>query len=258
AGEVAGGKGGGLLHGTQASLWHACHSDRHSGRTVRAVARARAAEPSTGGGDGAGTDRPAIHGRRPARHPHLRKEKESELNYGEGRVFLRGKIWHIAWHENGVEERESTHQTDELVARQRLREKLEMMRAGRRPLSSKELTVERLCDEVVRKYKRKNQNVEDALTNQRIWTRALGATTVLHKVADRVSALIEEWQEAEEDEQGRPLDDGYSDATINRRMAFLQTGARELEFQPLWDIAKKHRIREDNVRDAYMNPDEFM
>jgi len=180
------------------------------------------------------------------------------MNYGEGRVFLRGRIWHIAWHENGVEERESTHQTDELVARQRLREKLEMVRAGRRPLSSKELTVERLCDEVVRKYKRKNQNVEDALTNQRIWTRALGATTVLHKVADRVSALIEEWQEAEEDEQGRPLDEGYSDATINRRMAFLQTGARELDFQPLWDIAKKHRIREDNVRDAYMNPDEFM
>lgn len=179
------------------------------------------------------------------------------MNYGEGRVFLRGRIWHIAWHENGEEERESTHQTDELVARQRLREKLEAVQTGRRPLSNKELTVDRLCLEVVGKFKRKHQNVEDAESNRRIWIRALGATTSLHKVADRIKGLIIDWQEAEEDELGRPLDDGYSDATINRRLAFLQTGARELNFQPLWDISKKHKITEDNVRDAYMNPEEF-
>src|SRR5262245_7539262 len=155
------------------------------------------------------------------------------MNYGEGRVFQRGTIWHIAWHDDGEEFRESTHQTDELVARQRLREKLEAAATGRRVLSNKELTVDRLCEEVVRKFKRKNQNIEDALSNQRIWVRALGATTSLHKVADRVPHLIEEWQEAEEDELGRPLDDGYSDATINRRLAFLQTGARELKFLAL-------------------------
>ena len=179
------------------------------------------------------------------------------MNYGEGRVFLRGKIWHIAWHDNGVEDRESTHQTDELVARQRLREKLEAIQTGRRPLSNKELTVDRLCLEVIAKYKRKKQNVPEAEYTARIWHRALGATTSLHKVADRVKGLILEWQEAEEDEQGRPLDDGYSDATINRRLSFLQTGARELKFEPLWDICKIHKIPEDNVREAYMNPVEF-
>jgi integrase len=179
------------------------------------------------------------------------------VNYGEGRVWQRGNVWHIAWHEDGEEFRESAHTTDELVARQRLREKLEAAQTGRRTLSNKELTVDRLCQEVVRKYKRKNQNVEDAVSNQRIWIRALGATTSLHKVADRVPGLIEEWQEAEEDEAGRPLDDGYSDATINRRLAFLQTGAGLLKFMPLLSIAKDHKIREDNVRDAYMNPDEF-
>ena len=179
------------------------------------------------------------------------------MNYGEGRVFLRGKIWHIAWHDNGVEDRESTHQTDELVARQRLREKLEAIQTGRRPLSNKELTVDRLCLEVIAKYKRKKQNVHEAEYTARVWRRALGATTSLHKVADRVKALILEWQEAEEDEQERPLDDGYSDATINRRLSFLQTGARELKFQPLWDVCKIHKIPEDNVRDAYMNPVEF-
>jgi len=179
------------------------------------------------------------------------------MNYGDGRVWKRGTIWHIAWHEHGEEKRESTHQDDELVARARLREKVEAARHGRRTLSSKELTVERLCREVIDKFKRKHQNVEDAASNTRIWTRALGAKTSLHKVADRVKGLILEWQEAEEDEQGRPLDDGYSDATINRRLAFLQTGAREMNFQPLWDISKKHKIPEDNVRDAYMNPIEF-
>jgi len=179
------------------------------------------------------------------------------MTYGEGRPFLRGRIWHIAWHEDGVEHRESTHQTDELVARQRLREKLEAIQTGRRPLSNKELTVDRLCLEVIAKYKRKKQNVREAEYTARVWRRALGATTTLHKVADRVKGLILEWQEAEEDEQERPLDDGYSDATINRRLSFLQTGARELDFQPLWNVCKTHKIPEDNVRDAYMNPVEF-
>lgn len=179
------------------------------------------------------------------------------MEYGEGRVFKRGSIWNIAWHEDGEERRESTHQTDELVARARLREKIEAVQTGQRLLSSKELTVERLCREVVRNFKLQKQNVEDALSNQRIWTRALGETTLLHKVPDRVKKLIEEWREAEEDEQGRPLDDGYSDATINRRLAFLQGGARLLKFMPLWDIAKQYKVSEDNVRDAYMSPAEF-
>src|SRR5262245_12410684 len=179
------------------------------------------------------------------------------MNYGEGRVLLRGTIWHIAWHHDGVEDRESTHQTDELVARQRLREKLEAIQTGCRPLSNKELTVDRLCLEVIAKYKRKKQNVREAEYTARIWQRALGATTSLRKVADRVKGLILEWQEAEEDESGRPLDDGYSDATINRRLSFLQTGARELKFEPLWDVCNTHKIPEDNVRDAYMNPVEF-
>jgi integrase len=179
------------------------------------------------------------------------------MEYGDGRVWRRGNTWHIAWHEHGDEKRESAHTTDELVARALLREKVEAARTGQRILSSKELTVERLCLEVIGKFKRKHQNIEDAESNTRIWTRALGATTSLHKVPDRVKALILDWQEAEEDELGRPLDDGYTDATINRRLAFLQTGARELKFLPLWDICTKHKIAEDNVRDAYMNPEEF-
>jgi hypothetical protein len=160
------------------------------------------------------------------------------MEYGDGRVALRGRIWHIAWHDNGAEERESTHQTDELVARQRLREKLEGIQTGRRPLSSKELTVEALCRCVIRDFKTQEQNVEDAESNARIWRRAPGAGTTLYKVLDRIPALIEDWQEAEEDEQGRPLDDGYSNATINRRLAFLQKGARLLKFLPLHDVAK--------------------
>jgi integrase len=179
------------------------------------------------------------------------------MDYGDGRVFLRGRIWHIAWHDNGAEERESTHQTDELVARQRLREKIEGVKTGQRPLTAKELTVGALCREVIAKYKRKKQNLREAEYTARIWTRTLGDGYSLYKVADRVKGLILEWQEAEEDEQGRPLDDGYSDATINRRLSFLQTGARELKFVPLHDICKKHKIPEDNVRDAYMNPEEF-
>jgi integrase len=179
------------------------------------------------------------------------------MEYGEGRVFLRGRIWHIAWCVDGIEDRESTHQTDELVARQRLREKLEELRAGNRPLTAKDFTIGTLCREVIAKYKRKKQNVHEAEYTTRIWTRALGDGYSLYKVADRVKGLIREWQEAEEDEQGRPLDDGYSDATINRRLAFLQTGARELKFLPLYDISKQHKIPEDNVRDAYMNPEEF-
>ena len=179
------------------------------------------------------------------------------MNYGEGRVFLRGRIWHIAWHENGVEERESTHQTDELVARTRLREKLEMVRAGRRPLASKDLTIDALCCEMIARFKRKKQNVREAEYNARVWQAAVGGTTSLYKVADRIKGLIRDWQEAEVDDQGEILDDGYADATINRRLAFLQTGARELNFLPLFDVAKVYKISEDNVRDAYMNPDEF-
>lgn len=179
------------------------------------------------------------------------------MEYGEGRVFLRGRMWHIAWHIDGQEQRESTHQTDELVARQRLREKLEAVRAGQRPLTAKELTVGALCREVIAKYKRKRQNVYEAEYIARVWTRTLGENYSLYQVADRVKGLILEWQETEEDEQGRPLDTGYSDATINRWLSFLQTGARELSFAPLHDICKKHKLLEDNVRDAYMNPVEF-
>lgn len=184
------------------------------------------------------------------------------MEYGDGRVFTRGTIFHIAWHVDGVEQRESTHQTDELVARARLREKVEAARCGRTLLSNKELTVETLCQGVIRDFKTQEQNVEDAVSNARIWRRALGAGTSLHRVLDRIPALIEDWQEAEEDAQGRPLDDGYSNATINRRLAFLQKGARLLKFLPLHDVAKPtkrggFKLREDNVRDAYMNPVEF-
>lgn len=179
------------------------------------------------------------------------------MKYGEGRVFRRGTIMHLAWCVNGVEDRESTYQTDELVAQRMLREKLESLRAGERPLTASELTIGALCREVIAKYKRKKQNVKEAEYTARIWTRALGEGYSLYKVPDRVKTLIIEWQEAEEDERGQPLDDGYSDATINRRLAFLQTGARELKFGPLHDISKKHKIPEDNVRDAYMNPEEF-
>ena len=179
------------------------------------------------------------------------------MNYGEGRVWRRGTIWHIAWHEDGAEFRESTHQTDELVARARLREKLEAAATGRRTLSSKELTVDTLCREMIARFKRKKQNVKEAEYNARVWRAAVGGSTSLYKVADRVKGLIRDWQDAEEDEDGNILDEPYADATINRRLAFLQAGARELKFTPLWTVAKDFKLREDNVRDAYMNPVEF-
>src|SRR5262245_21681002 len=180
------------------------------------------------------------------------------MTYGEGRVFLRGRIWHIAWHDgHGGEERESTHQTDELVARARLREKLETIQTGRRPLSNKALTVDALLRESNGRFKRKKQNVKEAEYNARVWRAAVGSSTSLYQVADRIKGLIRDWQDAEEDEDGNILDEPYADATINRRLAFLQTGARELKFTPLWTVAKDFKLREDNVRDAYMNPVEF-
>lgn len=180
------------------------------------------------------------------------------MNYGEGRVFLRGRIWHIAWHDGqGGEERESTHQTDELVAWQRVREKLEMVRAGRRPLSNKDLTIDALCRERMATFKRKKQNLKEAAYNARVWQAAVGGSTSLYKVADLIKGLIADWQNAEEDPDGEIIDEPYADATINRRLAFLQAGARELNFAPLSTVAKDFKLHEDNVRDAYMNPVEF-
>src|SRR5262245_11824046 len=179
------------------------------------------------------------------------------MTYGEGRVWKRGTIWHYAWHQDGEEFRESSHSSDELVARQRLREKLEEAATGRRTLSSKELTIDTLCTEMIARFKRKKQNVKEAQYNARVWKAAVGGSTSLYKVADRIKGLIRDWQNAEEDPDGEIIDEPYADATINRRLAFLQAGARELKFSPLWTIAKDFKLREDNVRDAYMNPAEF-
>jgi hypothetical protein len=43
---------------------------------------------------------------------------------GDGRVFLNGKVFWMQFYVNGVSKRENTHETDEMKARKRLRDRL--------------------------------------------------------------------------------------------------------------------------------------
>jgi DNA-binding response OmpR family regulator len=97
--------------------------------------------------------------------------------YGKGRVWQRGKVWHIAWHEDGVEFRESAHTTDEFVARQRLREKLEAAEHGPHMLSKKHQNMN-----TAQKLKQAPREVQAAVT---------AAEREIHSLACEIERLQE-------------------------------------------------------------------
>ena len=76
-------------------------------------------------------------------------------SYGEGRVFLRGRIYHIAYCRNGHEFSESARTTDEKKARKLLNKRLaEVEKPDFVGPSEKRLTLDDLEAEIVADYER--------------------------------------------------------------------------------------------------------
>jgi hypothetical protein len=170
-------------------------------------------------------------------------------NYGNGRVFLRGRIYHVAYCRNGHEFSETANTTDESKARKFLRKRLD---AIEKPdfvgPSEKRLTLADLEAEIESDYQRHGKR---------------SIETVKHclkpvKEFFKHDRLIEITRPRIQAYQTERLKIGMARATVNREVRYLLR-----EFKLLADggrlssISRVGMFQGENVREGFLNKPQF-
>jgi integrase len=167
---------------------------------------------------------------------------------GVGRVFKRGSAWWIAFYHRGREIRQSSHSESEAQARKLLKKRLGEINAGRFIPDEERVTFEELVKDLVNDYqvngKRSLKTVHYYLPHLRGF---FGFDRAIDITPDRVRAY-----------QGHRIEEGASNATVNRevavlgRMLSLAVGAGKLSRKPRFGM-----LEENNVRQGFLEHGDF-
>jgi integrase len=168
---------------------------------------------------------------------------------GQGRVFQRGGVWHLAYYHRGQEIRESAKTTSEHKARALLRERLRT--SGTQEFigpAAQRVTFEDLAALYLTDYRLNGRrSLRDATRNVETLRGAFGIDRALEITADRIAAYTE-----------RRLEAGLKPASVNRELAALRRmftlaiRAGKIATRP--HIAL---LAEDNAREGFLEPADF-
>lgn len=169
------------------------------------------------------------------------------MAYGQGSIFLRGKIYHMQWFEAGRARQASTKETDRRKALAKLDEK--RREAERKTASGgAKLLVKDLLAELLAEYARLGRRslydtkirVEGKLMEHFGQLRAIDVTEAdINRFIDKHRGEL-------------------SNATINRYLAALRTSYSIASRQGLLDTCPHiPSLREDNVRQGFVTQDQY-
>lgn len=181
---------------------------------------------------------------------------------GVGRIFKRkmklrdGSVvedphWQIAWYHRGREFRKSSGSASEVVAKRRLKEKLDAISKGRFVPNEEKLTFEQIKQDLTTDYKvQGNRSLATMLYCVKHLEKFFGFVRAIDITSDRVR----EYQAAR-------LAEGASRATVNREVAYL---GRMLSLAADADPPKISRkpkfpmLEENNVRQGFVEHGQFV
>ena len=168
---------------------------------------------------------------------------------GVGRVFQRGSVWWIAFYHRGHEIRQSAHCNSESLARKVLKKRVGEVSSGRFIAEEDRIKFDDLVKDLKNDYqvngKRSLKTVEYYLPHMR---RYFGMDRAIDITPDRVRAY-----------QSQRIDEGASNATVNRevatlgRMLSLAVGAGKLSRKPKFQM-----LAENNVRQGFLEHGDFL
>jgi integrase len=149
----------------------------------------------------------------------MRKPRVKRGRYGDGSVYLRGRIWWMTWYDQGEKVHKSTEQEDRKVAQRMLRTELQRV-GGRRPtvLDPQKVYYEQLRENLLNHYVMKRL--------RSLKTDGEGNPTVA--TLPRLDKFFGGWRANEitvtslKRFRADALKDGLSDARANRYMATLR------------------------------------
>jgi integrase len=185
-----------------------------------------------------------------APHEYETKGPKKEMrNYGNGRVFLRGRIYHVAYCRNGHEFSESAKTTDENKAKKFLAKRLaESQKRDFVGPSEKRLTLDDLEAAIEADYVRHNRRSFDTVKFCLKRVREYFPHDRLLQIADRV----EEYQNYRLNECKTPR------STINRHSAYLRRGFRLLyEAKKINTVPVIKLLEGENVREGFLGVADF-
>jgi integrase len=170
-------------------------------------------------------------------------------SYGEGRVFLRGRIYHIAYCRNGHEFSESAHTPDEKKARKLLAQRLgQIEKPEFVGPSEKRLTLDDLEAEIVADYERHGKR---SVATAKYCLKPVKEFFKYDKLIEITRPRIQEYQTTR-------LKAGMARATVNREIRYLLRGFKLLvEGGRIGVIPRVGVLKGENVREGFLNKPEF-
>ena len=170
-------------------------------------------------------------------------------SYGEGRVFLRGRIYHIAYCRNGHEFSESARTPDEKKARKLLAQRLGQI--GKPDFvgpSEKRLTLDDLEAEIVADYERHGKR---SVATAKYCLKPVKEYFKYDRLIGITRPRIQEYQTER-------LEAGMARATVNREVRYLLRGFKLLaEGGRVGAIPRVGMLKGENVREGFLNKPEF-
>ena len=170
-------------------------------------------------------------------------------NTGSGSLYKRGRLWWIAWSQDGQRLKESTGTAVKAEAEAVLHRKLADRVAGVRATKGLPITVKELVGLVQADYEaNKQKSAKRVAQSGAHLCRLLGSSTLASAVDERtVNAYVLQRQK-----------DGAADATINRELACLRRAfrlavrTRRIERRPDFTL-----LTERNARQGFFEEDQF-
>lgn len=181
----------------------------------------------------------------------MKDEKpEKRRTYGKGRIFRRGKVYWIAYCQDGGEVRESSKSEAYAVARDLLRKRMGEQEAGTLlTREARRLVVREALALLVSDYERRGCRSLRALNGHvAAWDAAMGDLEVAKLDFPLLDAQAVQWRK----------DDGVAPATINRRMAALRKAVRlAVRYKLAGARIEVPHLEESAPRDGFLSPADF-
>jgi len=167
---------------------------------------------------------------------------------GDGRVYLRGHVWWMAFSHRNVTYKESCETGDETAARKKLRKRIAEVSTGKRIPTEERVTFEDLATALLTDYelngKRSTGRAGLSLTHLRGY---FGPDRAIDITTDRIRAYALARQQ-----------DGAANGTINREMAALKRAFRlMLQAGRITRTPYIPMLQEAAPRQGFLEPPEF-
>jgi integrase len=170
-------------------------------------------------------------------------------SYGEGRVFLRGRVYHIAYCRNGHEFSESAKTADKKKARKLLAKRLgQIEKPDFVGPSERRLTLDDLEAEIVADYERHGKR---SVATAKYCLKPVKEFFKHDKLVEITRPRIQEYQTER-------LRAGMARATVNREVRYLLRGFKLLvDGGRFGAIPRVGVLKGENVREGFLNKPEF-